>query len=137
MSLPVRTVSRFLAPLFFVYGLYLIIMGVLSPGGAFGGGVVFGVAACLTLVAEETREGPAYNLKSVRMGRTLGFAMIIVTASISLMVMGRFLDTRMIVGEGTILGSPLLVALGFAAGIVVGSEVIIAFEEMIGMGDET
>ncbi len=136
MSLPVRTVSRFLAPLIFVYALYLVILGTASPGGAFGGGVVVGVVACLAVVAEETGGRLAFNVKWAALGRTLGFAAIIITASLSLPLVGTFLDTAMITRAGTILGSPLLVVLAFAAGMVVGGEMMMALVEMLGSGEK-
>ncbi len=133
MSLPVRTVSRLLTPLILVYASYLIIMESSSPGGAFGGGVVFSVAACLVVVAEETGERFASNLKWVNKGRSLGLGIIIIVASLSLLLMGRFLDTRIIIWKGTILVSPLFVTLGFGVGIVVGIQIVIALGEMLDM----
>jgi len=51
MSRIVRTMSRLLAPVIFIYGLYVIIHGHLTPGGGFQGGAVFASGVALLIVA--------------------------------------------------------------------------------------
>jgi multisubunit Na+/H+ antiporter MnhB subunit len=124
-------VSRLLTPLIIAYAFYLVTTGVYSPGGAFGGGVVVGVAACLGLVAEETRERVVLYSKWARLGRSLGLWLIIGIAFASLILAGSFLDMRMVVGPGRILSSPLVVVFAFGAGLVVGGEMVVALHEML------
>ena len=137
MSLPVRTVSRFLGPLIFVYALYLITTGVYSPGGAFGGGVVVGVAACLAVVAEETREVPAFDARWAYRGRTLGFLLILLTAALTLGAGGIFFQTSLLGGAGVLLRSPMIVVLALSTGIVVGGEMVIALVIMLSREEGT
>lgn len=51
MSKIVRTVSTFLVLFIFIYGLYIIMHGHLTPGGGFQGGAVFASGVVLLIVA--------------------------------------------------------------------------------------
>jgi len=51
MSKIVRTISTFLVMFIFIYGLYLIMHGHLTPGGGFQGGAVFASGVALLIVA--------------------------------------------------------------------------------------
>lgn len=51
MSKIVRTMSRPLSLFIFIYGLYIIIHGHLTPGGGFQGGAVFASGVALLIVA--------------------------------------------------------------------------------------
>ncbi len=131
MSLPVRTVSRLLTPLFFAYAMYLVVTGVYSPGGAFGGGVVIGVVACLGIVAQEHEGGLVLDSGWAHSGRNLGFALILLAGTVTLLVSGSFLGTGALLGAGMITGSPIVVSLAFATGMVVGGEMVIAVVRML------
>ncbi len=50
-SLIVSRISRWVAPLIFVFGIYVITYGHLSPGGGFPGGVILSSAFILVLLA--------------------------------------------------------------------------------------
>jgi len=56
MSKIVRTVSNQLALLIFIFGLYIIIHGHVTPGGGFQGGAVVASGAALLIVAFGSRE---------------------------------------------------------------------------------
>ena len=51
MSKIVRTISTFLVMFIFIFGLYIIIHGHLTPGGGFQGGAVFASGVALLIVA--------------------------------------------------------------------------------------
>lgn len=58
MTLIIKTVSRLIVGLIFLYGIYIILHGHLSPGGGFGGGVVLALGMLAILLAygrEETQ----------------------------------------------------------------------------------
>ena len=59
MSVIVRTVARMVAGFIFLYGIYVVCYGHLSPGGGFGGGVVLACSFILLLLAY----GKPYALK--------------------------------------------------------------------------
>jgi len=51
MSLIVKTVTRWVVAFIFIYGLYVVAYGHLSPGGGFAGGVILSCAFILLLLA--------------------------------------------------------------------------------------
>lgn len=51
-SLIVQRVSRWMAPFIFLYGIYIVMYGHLSPGGGFPGGVILASAFILVLLAK-------------------------------------------------------------------------------------
>jgi multisubunit Na+/H+ antiporter MnhB subunit len=64
MTLIIKTVSRLLVGLIFLYGIYIILHGHLSPGGGFGGGVVLALGLLAVLLAYGREE----TLKWLRIG---------------------------------------------------------------------
>jgi multicomponent Na+:H+ antiporter subunit B len=60
MSVIVRTVARTVVGFIFLYGIYVVCYGHLSPGGGFGGGVVIACSFILLLLAY----GKSYALKA-------------------------------------------------------------------------
>jgi multicomponent Na+:H+ antiporter subunit B len=51
MSIIVKTIARLLAGFVFLFGVYLVLFGHLSPGGGFAGGVVIAASFVLLLLA--------------------------------------------------------------------------------------
>jgi multisubunit Na+/H+ antiporter MnhB subunit len=51
MTLIVKTITRIILWMIFVYGIYIILHGHLSPGGGFGGGVIIALAFLSILLA--------------------------------------------------------------------------------------
>jgi len=47
----VRTISKLLAGLIFFYGVYIVLLGHLTPGGGFAGGVIISGAFVLLIIA--------------------------------------------------------------------------------------
>lgn len=62
MTLIVKTVIRFLAPLVILFGIYMILHGHLTPGGGFPGGVVI-ASAFVLLTLSHGREMAEKKLK--------------------------------------------------------------------------
>jgi len=60
MSPVVRTVAEFLKGFIFLFGIYLVLYGHLTPGGGFAGGVVIACAFVLLTLAEG--QGPAMKI---------------------------------------------------------------------------
>ena len=57
MTLIVKTVARGMAGIIFLYGIYIILHGHLTPGGGFAGGVVVCAAFILVFLAKGSTEG--------------------------------------------------------------------------------
>ena len=51
MSIIVKKVSQLVAPLIFMYGIYIILHGHLTPGGGFAGGAIISGAFILLVLS--------------------------------------------------------------------------------------
>lgn len=83
MTIIVKTISSWVKMLIFLFGLYIILFGDISPGGGFAGGVVLASAYVLLMLAfggdfVKQNLSPSLALKLVCVG-TLAFATIAVT----------------------------------------------------------
>jgi len=58
MTLIVKTISKLIAGLIFLYGIYVVLHGHLTPGGGFAGGVIIAGAFVLLVLAEGLEELP-------------------------------------------------------------------------------
>ena len=56
MTSIVKTITRLIAGLIFLYGIYVVLHGHLTPGGGFGGGVIIAGAFVLLVLAEGSTE---------------------------------------------------------------------------------
>jgi multisubunit Na+/H+ antiporter MnhB subunit len=64
MTIIIKTVNRLIVGIIFLYGLYIVVHGHLSPGGGFGGGVVLALGLLSVLLAY----GRAYVLDWLKLG---------------------------------------------------------------------
>ena len=64
LTILVKTVNRIILWMIFLYGIYIILHGHLSPGGGFGGGVVLALGFLSVLLAY----GRDFTLKWLRLG---------------------------------------------------------------------
>lgn len=64
MTIIIKTVSRIIVWMIFLYGIYIVLHGHLSPGGGFGGGVVLALGLLSILLAY----GRDFTLKWLRLG---------------------------------------------------------------------
>jgi len=56
MTLIVKTITRLISGLIFLYGIYIVLHGHLTPGGGFAGGVIIAGAFVLLVLAEGSDE---------------------------------------------------------------------------------
>ncbi|MFQ5867260.1 MAG: MnhB domain-containing protein [bacterium] len=56
MTLIVKTITRLIAGIIFLYGIYVVFHGHLTPGGGFAGGVIIAGAFVLLVLAEGSEE---------------------------------------------------------------------------------
>ena len=57
MSVIVKTIARLLVGFIFVYGIYVVLHGHLTPGGGFAGGAIIGGGFALMILAFGSTEG--------------------------------------------------------------------------------
>jgi multisubunit Na+/H+ antiporter MnhB subunit len=87
MSIIIKKVSQLLVGLIFVYGIYIILHGHLTPGGGFAGGVIIAGAFILLILAFGSSE---LNLKKEVSGssgtESLAILLVIILALMSLLL---------------------------------------------------
>lgn len=64
MTTIVKTVTRGMAGIIFLYGVYVVLHGHLTPGGGFAGGVVIAAAFVLEVLANGSEEATSEAKKS-------------------------------------------------------------------------
>ena len=124
MTSVVQNVARLILGFVFLYGLYVVVTGHLSPGGGFAGGVIMmsGIAmAILAFGGDRTRELVAENRCHVADGG--GALVFVVVALLGLFGGGfftNFLSTGSVhkfISGGTILLANLAIGIKVAAGL--------------------
>jgi multisubunit Na+/H+ antiporter MnhB subunit len=98
MSIIVKTVTRWVKSFIFLFGLYIVIFGHLTPGGGFSGGVILSCAFILILLAfgrdRALRKFSIANAETLDSMGALGFMLI---AALGLFVAGIFFVNWMVV----------------------------------------
>lgn len=84
-SLLVVTISRIMLPFVFLYGIYIIVHGDLSPGGGFQGGAILATGFLLTYFIDDDRK---INLSRLLVSEKLLYLGILLTGVISLLTRG-------------------------------------------------
>jgi multicomponent Na+:H+ antiporter subunit B len=122
-----EVLSRKLAPFMFLFGLYLLSYGHLSPGGGFQGGVV--IASGVILLALSREVDLVESLFPVRvLSATEGIAFILLLAAgtvglaLGLGFLGNFLglDAALVLGDGRAAsGAPFIFILNVLIGVKV------------------
>jgi multicomponent Na+:H+ antiporter subunit B len=102
MSIIVKKVAQFMAGLVFLYGIYIVLHGHLSPGGGFAGGVLMAGAFVLLILAYGSS---ALRLRKEVSGssRTESLAILLVVV-LALMALG--VGTKVFLGNFLARGTP-------------------------------
>jgi multicomponent Na+:H+ antiporter subunit B len=90
MTVIVKTVARLTAAFIFLYGVYIVLHGHLTPGGGFAGGVIIAAAFVLLILSFgtiEMKEKTSYAFGSIF--ESIGGLMFILIASFGL-ILGSF-----------------------------------------------
>ena len=85
MTKIVKTVSRLVISFIFLYGLYIVIYGHITPGGGFAGGVFISIAYVLMMLAFS---------KKVAMRKLSNFAASLYAIFVALSIYGRVLTEK-------------------------------------------
>ncbi len=119
-------VARKLAPFIFLFGVYLVSFGHISPGGGFQGGVVIASGLILLVLSERQRGSDigrgrmGLGQKLLTAGESLGFGLLLLLGSAGLVLGGFFLANP--VPEVRFLGSDRI-GFVFALNVIIGLKV--------------
>lgn len=139
MSIIVKTVSRLIFPFMFLFGIYIVLHGHLTPGGGFPGGVIIGSAVIMLILAYgyEQAQDVVSALKA-EVAESIG-GLIIVGLGITGIIIGiSFLEQVLPLGTvGNLFSAGNLPILNIGVGIKVAAGFIGIFYAMMGLkGDE-
>jgi multicomponent Na+:H+ antiporter subunit B len=131
-----QKVSVVLVPLLFIFGIYIILNGHLSPGGGFSGGAVIGAGLILYLCAfgyEKTEK--FFTIKTFRIISLAALITYCLAKSYSFYTGANHLESHIPLGTpGNILSSGLILVLNICVGSVV-SCTMYAFYTLFRKGD--
>ncbi|OPX25620.1 MAG: hypothetical protein B1H06_07155 [Candidatus Cloacimonas sp. 4484_143] len=126
MGIIVVKVSQIIAPVIFLFGLYVIVHGHLSPGGGFAGGVIMASAFILQILANGAilpkLRHEEHGLEFLESAAILGF---LILAGLGLIISGSFVFFANFINRGVV---GKLISAGFIPieNIIVGMEVCAA-----------
>ena len=119
----VRTVACILIPLIFIFGIYILLNGHLSPGGGFSGGSILGAGFILyAMVFGEKKASRILSEKTLKTVTIVSLAFYCLSKSYSFFTGNEFNGLHSIISTGTpgdILSSGLILPLNIAVGLVV------------------
>lgn len=138
MTLIVKTVSRLIFPFIFLFGIYVILHGHLTPGGGFPGGVIIAASVVMILLAYgfDTAQEQMDAL-SAEVSESLGALILIGLGVIGILMVGNFLGE--VLPEGTIgrlFSGGNLPILNIGVGMKVGAGIVTIFYAMLGLRGE-
>jgi len=126
MTIIVKKITQIICPVIFMFGLYIIIHGHLTPGGGFAGGVIMAGAFILQILANGNilsgLRKEEHNLEFMESAAILGFLII---AGLGLLISGSFVFFSNFLNKGE-LGNLISAGIIPIENIVVGAEVCAA-----------
>ena len=128
MTLIVKTVTRVMVWMMLLYGMYLVLHGHLTPGGGFGGGVIFALAfLSIFLAYGRAYTGEWLHIRALNHAESAAILLFLVVGVLGLSFGGAFLANFLshgtlfnLVSAGTI---PIL---NILIGVKVGSSLFLA-----------
>jgi multicomponent Na+:H+ antiporter subunit B len=120
MSLIVRTIAKLVSGLIFVFGLYIVAHGHLTPGGGFAGGIVISASFILSLIAfGKDKLRLTYDKNKASFLETIGISLFWLIAFLGLVFTGMYFLNFLSKGKNFML---------FSAGFIPLSNVAIGIE---------
>lgn len=128
MSTIVRTAARLIVGIIFIYGIYIILHGHISPGGGFAGGVIISGAFVLLVLAEGSSEVRSeLRKKAATIGESIGI-LIFLGLAVAGLLFGNFLLNFLTKGKPMELFSAGIIPLcNIGIGIEVASALFAVF----------
>ncbi len=135
-DLIVKTVTKLIMPFIQLYGIYVILHGHLSPGGAFAGGAIMGASYILYTLAFGIHEGHKKAPHEITSKIESGGILFFIGLGLVGIVSGGFFLENLSAGfppgvVGTLLSGGLIPLATFAIGMKVASTIVTLFHRTI------
>ncbi len=133
MTTIVRTISRLLFPFMFLFGVYVLIHGHLTPGGGFQGGVIIAASVVMLWLAYGLAQMPiGFKLFRTEVLEAIGGLTIVAVGVVGLVVGAGILGRVLPLGTlGNLFSAGNLPLLNIAVGIKVTAGLILIFYAML------
>jgi multicomponent Na+:H+ antiporter subunit B len=133
MTTIVRTISRLLFPFMFLFGVYVLIHGHLTPGGGFQGGVIIAASFVMIWLAYGLEQSPiGFKLFRTEVLEAIGGLVIVAVGVMGLVagvgVLGHVLPLGTL---GNLFSGGNLPLLNICVGIEVAASLILVFYAML------
>lgn len=133
MTTIVRTISRLLFPFMFLFGVYVLIHGHLTPGGGFQGGVIIAASFVMLWLAYGLEQMPiGFKLFRTEVLEAIGGLTIVMVGVVGLVVGAGILGHVLPLGTlGNLFSGGNLPLLNISVGIKVAAGLILIFYAML------
>lgn len=134
LSFIVKNTFAFLAPFIFLFGLYVITHGHLSPGGGFQGGVILStISIILSIVYGSAYDYRKYSPRTKTLLETGGALLFLFIGGLGLVLRGHFLaNVNPLINEpGRLISAGVIPYINIAIGFKIGAGLAIIFYSMI------
>ncbi|KUO40997.1 MAG: hypothetical protein AVW06_04790 [Hadesarchaea archaeon DG-33-1] len=133
MTVIVRTISRLLFPFIFLFGIYIIVHGHLTPGGGFQGGVILAASVIMLLLAYGIERAQAkVNVLQAELSESLGGLILVGLGLLGIVLGITFLKNVLPLGElGHIFSAGNLPVLNIGVSIKVAAGFLTIFYAML------
>jgi len=133
MTIIVRTISRLLFPFMFLFGIYVIIHGHLTPGGGFQGGVILAASVIMLLLAYGIERAQAkVNVLQAELAESLGGLILVGLGLLGVALSIAFLKNVLPFGElGHVFSAGNLPVLNISVSIKVAAGLLTIFYAML------
>lgn len=135
MTIIVRTVSRLLFPFMFLFGVYIVIHGHLTPGGGFPGGVIIAASVVMLLLAYGfERAQQTINVLQAEVAESIGGLILAGLGLLGIISSIAFLKNILPLGNlGELFSAGNLPVLNVGVGIKVAAGLVTIFYAMLGL----
>jgi len=133
MTVIVRTISRLLFPFLFLFGIYIVVHGHLTPGGGFQGGVALAAAVLMLLLAYGMEGAQAkVNALQAELAESLGGLILVFLGLMGIIVSIAFFKNVLPFGSlGQVLSAGNLPVFNLVVGIKVATGLLTIFYAML------
>lgn len=135
MTLIVKTVARIIFPFLFLFGIYVVLHGHLTPGGGFPGGVII-AAAFIMLLLSYGFEGSMEKINTIQAEASESFGAVILVGLglVGILMVGSFFKEVFPLGTlGNLISAGNLPILNIGVGIKVAAGLVTIFYAMLGL----